>query len=215
MAYTYNPGIFNVPDISWAKKVILTPEDSSTEARWQLETPYVADLISQNIPINFDTIILDYGCGIGRMAKELIARHQCYVIGVDISTNMLQLAYHYVQSDRFCGCSPIMLDALIERGQRFDAAISIWVLQHCLTPAVDIARLKRSLKPDGGLFVLNNIWRAVPTVERGWANDGLDIKKMLAEQFAPIKEGRLPADKITKSMLDIHYWAALLNKNGA
>ena len=212
MAYTYNPGIFNVADISQAKKVILTPEDSSTETRWQVETPYVADLISQKIKIGPNSILLDYGCGIGRLAKELIARHQCFVIGVDISANMLQLAYHYVQSDRFCGCSPTMLDALTQRGHQFDAAISIWVLQHCLRPAQDVARLQQSLRPDAPLFVLNNVWRAVPTIEHAWANDGIDIKKLLSEHFTLSQEGRLPADKIAELMLDIHFWATFVNK---
>ena len=94
---------------------------------------------------------------------------------------------------------------VIERGHRFDAAISIWVLQHCLRPALDVARLRQSLRPDAPIFVLNNIWRAVPTVEHGWANDGIDIKKMLSEHFTPSQEGRLPADKIANSMLDLHF----------
>ena len=44
---TYNPAIFDVPDIATAKRIILTPEGVPTELRWQVETPYVAELIAQ------------------------------------------------------------------------------------------------------------------------------------------------------------------------
>lgn len=212
MVYTYNPGVFNVADETQAKHIILTPEGSTTDLRWSIETPYVADLISQNIAITPNTIFLDYGCGIGRMAKELINRHGCFVVGVDISMRMLELAYHYVQSDRFCACSPTMLDTLVQRGLRFDAAISIWVLQHCLKPDADIARIQQSLSPDARIFILNNIWRAVPTAEKAWVNDGIDIKAMLAKKFALLQDGRLPADKTTESLAQIHFWAAFANQ---
>ena len=212
---TYNPGVFDAADMTAAKNIILTPEGSTTEQRWAIETPYVADLIGQAITITPDTVLLDYGCGIGRMAKELINRHQCSVVGVDISQKMLDLAHQYVQSDRFSTCSPDMLDGMIEQGKRFDGAFSIWVLQHCLTPAVDVARIRRSLKPNAGLFILNNMWRAVPTVEKAWANDGIDIRKMLLENFTLIREGRLPPEKTTESMSHIHFWAALSNQKPA
>ena len=189
MALTYNPSVYNASDLVQAKQIILTPEGSTTEARWLTETPYVAELINQTIPLTSDTVLLDYGCGIGRLAKELINRYRCIVIGVDANAKMLELSYQYVQSDRFCACSPTMLDALIEGGFRFDAAISIWVLQHCLKPAIDIERIQRSLKIGAGLFVLNNIYRAVPTVERSWTNDGIDIKTILASAFTPTQRG--------------------------
>jgi hypothetical protein len=46
MLLTYRPDVFDVNDIAQAKRVILTAEEgSTTEERWQTETPYVADLI--------------------------------------------------------------------------------------------------------------------------------------------------------------------------
>jgi 2-polyprenyl-3-methyl-5-hydroxy-6-metoxy-1,4-benzoquinol methylase len=60
-------------------------DPTSTEERWQVETPYVADLIGHALPtIRPGDLLLDYGCGVGRIAKELIARHRCRVVGVDI-----------------------------------------------------------------------------------------------------------------------------------
>ena len=208
MQATYDPRVFFVNDIPSAMRIILTPEGTTTENRWRIETPYVADLIAKSIEITADTILIDYGCGIGRLAKELIARHGCRVIGVDISPSMRALAVIYVQSDRFSCCAPTMLDALIDRGFRSDAAISVWVLQHCADPAEDVTRLRRVIKPQGRLFVLNNDLRAVPTVERGWFNDGIDIKTMLSSEFALIESDRPMLDRTSKPIARTTFWAS-------
>jgi len=101
MKLTYNPGVFNVNSIPAAMSIILTAEDSTTEARWRTETPYLADLINKHFELSANSLLLDYGCGIGRMAKELIGRYGCRVVGVDISPSMRSLAPMYVASDRF------------------------------------------------------------------------------------------------------------------
>jgi 2-polyprenyl-3-methyl-5-hydroxy-6-metoxy-1,4-benzoquinol methylase len=207
MPLAYYPHVFHVKDIQQAMGIILTPEGSTTEERWQTETPYVANLIHDALAITSETIIVDYGCGIGRMAKELIARHGCRVVGVDISPSMRALAVVYVQSDRFFACSPLMLDAMTDRGFRFDAGISIWVLQHCYQPQDDVARIRKAIKADGRLFILNNIYRAVPTAQNNefkWTNDGIDLKTMLVREFELEKEGNLPRDKFPG--LDLTFW---------
>jgi SAM-dependent methyltransferase len=195
MQPTYFPGIFNVKDLAQAMRIILTSEGSYTsDERWKNKTPYVANLIGDALAITNETIILYHGCGIGRMARKLINRHNCRVVAVDISLNMRALAVVYVGSDRFCACPPSMLDHIINRGLRFDAAISVWVLQHCSRPGDDVARIRNSLTPDGRLFVLNNLHRAVAPVESNkfkWFNDGADIKSMLSREFELDKAGDL------------------------
>jgi SAM-dependent methyltransferase len=205
---TYNPAVFDVSDISGAMRIILTPEGVPTEQRWRVETPYVADLIAKCVAPTPQMLLVDYGCGIGRLAKELIARHRCRVIGVDISASMRALAVNYVQSERFFTCAPPMLDVLIDRGLTVDAAISIWVLQHCVFPSEDVTRLKRVLKAGGGLFILNNDDRAVPTVERGWVSDGLDIKALLSQEFVLQDEGRPVREQTSDSIAELTYWAS-------
>src|SRR5689334_12801396 len=100
MALTYDQTAFHVRDIPEAMRLILTAEDTTTEERWRIETPHVVDLIGRAIDIKPSSVILDYGCGIGRIAKELIARYGCHVIGVDISPGMRVLSIIYVQSDQ-------------------------------------------------------------------------------------------------------------------
>jgi len=85
-----------------------------------------------------------------------------------------------------------MLDGLVERGTTFDAAITIWVLQHCLNPGQDLSRIKRALPPQGKLFVMNNIHPAVPTREAGWANDGIDLRLELGREFTLLADGTQP-----------------------
>jgi SAM-dependent methyltransferase len=208
MALTYNPEIFSVPDLLHAKKIILTAESSSTEERWKTETPMLAGLIAAHNKIGPDTVVLDYGCGIGRMAKELIAKHGCRVIGVDISPSMRALSVEYVNSDNFFACPSAMLKVLIDGGLRVDLAISIWVLQHCLAPATDIGYLRDALKPGGGLFVVNNIHRAVPTKEAGWASDGIDIKGTLARIFSLQSEQTLVSPDVPSTLSGTTFWAA-------
>jgi SAM-dependent methyltransferase len=208
MALTYNPEIFSVPNLSQAKNIILTAESSTTEERWKTETPMLAALIAANSKIGPDTVVLDYGCGIGRMTKELIARHGCRVIGVDISPSMRALSVEYVNSDSFFACPPAMLKVLIDGGLRVDLAISIWVLQHCLSPGIDIGYLRDALKPGGGLFVVNNIHRAVPTKEAGWASDGIDIKGTLARIFSLQSEQTFVSPDVPSTLSGSSFWAA-------
>jgi SAM-dependent methyltransferase len=206
---TYFPEVFDAPDVRHARGIILTPEAATTDFRWETETPFIGDLAARWLAPAPETLVVDYGCGIGRMAKELIDRHQCSVIGVDISADMRRMAGEYVGSDRFLACSPQTFDLMVARGLRCDAAISVWVLQHCLKPAEDIARIGRALRPGAGVFIVNNVNRAVPTRELGWANDGIDIKALLAQHFEPLASEAMPREIVTESLAGITWWAAL------
>ena len=208
MQATYDPRVFNVNDIAQAMAIIMTPEGSTTADRWENETPYLADLIAEEFSITADSLLLDYGCGIGRMSHELIKRHNCRIVGVDISPSMRALSVVYTRTDRFMSCSHEMLEGLVARGLRFDAALAIWVLQHCATPAQDMARIRAALKPGGDLYAVNGNVRSIPTTEMGWVNDGLDIRSMLAAEFELVRDGRLARERTTDIIADGTFWAA-------
>jgi len=196
---TYSPAIFNVGTMEQAKRIILTPEEATTEQRWEKETPYLLSLIEQSIALTDESVVLDYGCGIGRMSKALIERFNCRAVGVDISRSMRALAADYVASDRFFACAPEAVEWL---GIGFDAALAVWVLQHCYDPQADIDRISGALKPSGSLFVVNDLRRIVPTREVTWINDGKDIAKMLRIVPQP-----LDADVVGKRIAEASYWA--------
>ena len=92
MSRIYDASVFDVATIEAAKRIILTPENSTTQERWAAETPYLTDLITKHIVLDRDTTVLDYGCGVGRMAKALIDRARCKVVGADFSASMRALA---------------------------------------------------------------------------------------------------------------------------
>ncbi len=207
MRAIYNPKVFDVTDIESAKRIILTPEDATTAERWENETPYLADLLMSVVTLSSSSVLLDYGCGIGRMSKELLERSDCSVIGVDISANMRALAASYVGSDRFLACSPPMLDLLIERGLRVDAVLAVWVLQHCWRPAEDVARIARALDRDGNVFVVNQDVRAVPVRGGAWANDGLKIRDILSAELQLVSENRLDPVRTSPVLAERANWS--------
>lgn len=203
----YNPAVFNVGDIQHAKSIILTKEGArSTEERWRTETPYLMSLIDQHLGISSDSVVLDYGCGIGRMSKALIEKYGCRVVGVDISPSMRALAAAYVSSDKFFSCAPEMLSL----GIKFDEAIAVWVLQHCYQVEDDITRIYKSLNPGSGFFVVNDHNRLVPTkINGGWINDGKDVKEILAKSFFEEVNCELDAEKIGTQIANASYCSVM------
>src|SRR5262252_187833 len=146
---TYYPRVFDVGSEQHAKNIILTPEGGqTTNERWIKETPYLVDLMLETVKLDKESLVLDYGCGIGRLAKELIARTGCHVIGVDISSTMLGHAYGYVNSPNFSAISENMFKWIIsvsDNSLYFDFAYSVWVLQHCLDPEKDLDAISDAL----------------------------------------------------------------------
>src|SRR5215813_620441 len=63
----YFPEVYNVADENSARQIILTNdgEGADTAARWAAETPYLIELFQTTLNLRPDTLLLDYGCGIG------------------------------------------------------------------------------------------------------------------------------------------------------
>lgn len=195
----YEDGCFYPENQEKAKSIILTGENGTpVQERWEKETPYLLELISQNFNLNSDSLVLDYGCGIGRISKEIIAKFGCRVLGVD-NRRMIALSDDYVQSDRWSTCIPEYLPKI---KPQFDLAISVWVLQHCLNAYKSIKEIKDLLKPGGELFLVNSYHRAIPLFYQNqhvWHNDGVDVREILKEEF----EVRIEAQKLDKNFVEM------------
>ena len=179
----YDPKVFTPKDAQEAKLFMLSSEsDINSSERWDKETPVIVDQILENIEINEGSLLLDFGCGIGRVSKELINRTNCKVIGVDIDAKMQALAIDYVDSPNFSACFPEQLDLYAAKGMKIDAAISVWVLQHVFNPEIEIDRIVKLLSANSKFFVLNVKHRCVPT-NKGWASDGVEIDSLLREKL--------------------------------
>ena len=187
----YDPTYFDVGnDMDRAKVVILNSDGKRTpEQRWVDETEYVMKIMADWMPLS-GAAVLDWGCGAGRLAKPLIERHGCAVLGIDISQSMRTLAARYVAQPGFIACDPPSLEVLRRFGVQFDCAIAVWALQHVLNPESDVAAIKDALKPGGRLFILSSRTRFVPAELNGvkdWLDDGFDVKALLVREFVPLR----------------------------
>ena len=212
--YYYNPKIFDTNSIEEAKNIILTKEDGvDTEERWDKETLFLTNSISDFLKINEKMLILDYGCGIGRLSKKLIDKFNCKVIGVDISSSMREKAIKYVNHDNFKVVSPNDLRGMIIDGFKVDAAICLWVLQHCIEPFVDIILIKNVIKKDALFYVLNNKISAVPT-NKGWINNGINLHELLKLEFEELNNDVLPISSSSKKISENTFISFLKNNKG-
>lgn len=224
--FYYYPEIFNVADEQAARAIILTDEGpgADTDTRWAHETPYMAELLATHLRPGPDSLIIDYGCGIGRLAKELIGTCGCHVIGVDISADMRRLSVDYVGSPRFAAVSPESLARMVAAGLRADTALCIWVLQHCFAPAQDIARISSALRDGGKFLVVNMPKRAIPvrqaedfennSKQYGWGTDDIDVRQLLTAAFAVTAEGGIDMTRIPNPADAGGYWMSLAKTAG-
>lgn len=93
--------------------------------------------------------LLDYGCGTGSLCKAALS-HGLRPVGVEPDANACREA-------SACGRYPVYqrLEDLLasEPSIRFDV-ITLWeVIEHLRVPWIDVANLRRILKPDGCLLV--------------------------------------------------------------
>jgi SAM-dependent methyltransferase len=176
---------FDVVTFDQAKNVVLSTDPNDPE-KFDRETDFLIDAIfSQNI-IHSGSTVLDYGCGMGRVSRELVRRFDCRVIGVDISDSMLTFAKLYVANmRRFETCK------LYDRPDTIDVCVSSFVLQHVEDPIEEIQRIHRSLKIGGYLVLLNEPKRWVPVdIDRQnlvvWNDDGVDIIDEVSKRFKKV-----------------------------
>ena len=117
------------PQVSWGKKVL------------------------SRVRLRGDEIVLDAGCGTGRLTAELLeALPRGRVVGVDVSQNMLGSARDYLATQFGARISLVACDLLhLPFDHAFDAIVSTaafhWVLDHDKL----FANLRRALVPEGWL----------------------------------------------------------------
>jgi SAM-dependent methyltransferase len=207
----FNSAIFERKGVEALKAIILTPERGrSTEDRWQRETPYTAGLLVEHLKLAAGDTVVDFGCGIGRLSKELLSRVDVRIVGVDISKSMLAESLGYVDDPRFCPMSYAMfVDLCAKKRLQFTHAFAIYVLQHCERPIEAIEAFRQ-----GGarrVMAINMVQRAMPVASatdhrHPWIDDGISVNDELLRRFpgrAPIK-----LDSATMSLTDMT-WAAV------
>ena len=119
----YSPKIFDARTVEEARAVVLSADETAqVDERWRVETPWFGSLIGHACALGPNARVLDFGCGLGRLAKWLIENIGCRVVGVDISPAMRTLAAEYVASPLFSVVSYDDFRADPTVGGGFDAA---------------------------------------------------------------------------------------------
>lgn len=186
IAAKYAPQIFFQDTIEAARGIILTPEAGlSTDERWERETAWTAERV-----LFEPGLIIDYGCGVGRMSKVMVDRGHP-VIGVDASESMRAMAAQEIpDAGVFTALSTRMLRQLVENGMRASGIIAVWVLQHIPQEELEagvIPLIESALADHGTLWTMERPERFVPATMGdmgfGWFSDGFDVHSLLASRF--------------------------------
>ncbi len=101
--------------------------------------------------------VLEVGCGTG-LLQDLVPRY----IGIDIAVTSSQFMHK-----PFCVSTATSLPFADDS---FDAAWSIWVLEHVPRPDLMLAEMRRVVKPGGSVFVCAGYAVA------GWVSQGIHLR---------------------------------------
>ena len=170
----YIKEVFDVETFEHAKHVVLT-SDPDNPNKFENETNFLTDTIAKQNIISSESIVLDFGCGMGRVSKKLIEKFDCNIVGVDISNSMLTFANIYVSKPRkFKPMNSYNMPNTI------DVCVSTFVLQHVQDPKTEIDIIYNNLKVGGYLVLVNENKRYVPSdVDSNryivWQDDGFDV----------------------------------------
>jgi SAM-dependent methyltransferase len=172
------------------------------EERWKEETPLFKDIIIDQLKGN--EVVLDYGCGVGRLAKELLLElPMLEIVGVDTSAEMRKLAEEYVGSDRFSTKSPEELG-----NDKFDFTYCVYVLQHISPEFIDNA-IKQVAESSDNLLLVNSVARMYASPQ-GFVNDGYDVLGEVAKYFGKAEWAIPPYDLINNPLIRKMFMGSVL-----
>ncbi len=178
----YLSKVFQPLILRQAKDIVLSP-DSTNPHKFEQETEKLVKFIVDNNLISSTDKVLDFGCGMGRISKELIDIIGCNVIGVDFSRHMLSHAIKYVEHfDKFDTTT-------YYQDNDIDIVIASLVLQHVEDPVKEIDNICSVLKPGGLLILINEVTRFVPIgIDNNgfviWKDDGINIIELVSQSLS-------------------------------
>jgi ADP-heptose:LPS heptosyltransferase/SAM-dependent methyltransferase len=160
------------------------------QERWKIETPLFAKAILARLPKQHEGTlnVLDYGCGVGRLAKECLSQKETlWLVGLDASADMLKQAKEYVNDPRFDTILPYQIT------NQYDLIYCVYVLQHA--PAIEIReilqRIYSHLKDDGVFIYCSSDYRmAIRFDGQGFFDDrflGVDLRAEINRFFEQVE----------------------------
>jgi 2-polyprenyl-3-methyl-5-hydroxy-6-metoxy-1,4-benzoquinol methylase len=181
----YIKQVFDATDLEVAKNICLS-KDIRYPNKFEEETQFLINFIKEKKIINSKTRVADFGCGVGRISKEIIETFNCNIVGFDISTHMLLLADQYVENpDRFKAQK--YTKEFVWKKNKFDLFLASFVLQHSEHPERDIDFIYNNLNDEGILILVNEPERLLPVdVKDGyavWYDDKINITELVSKKF--------------------------------
>lgn len=178
---------FDVTTITQAMNVVLSTEVDKPE-KFQKETQYLIDIINNENIITNESTVLDFGCGMGRVSKDIIKKFDCTVLGYDISESMKTFATLYVSNPR-----KFKTISQLPDNNSIDVCLSIFVLQHVENPKQEIENIVNILKPNGHLVLINEDNRFIPSDvdTKGyviWDNDNFNVFTEIEKHLTKVKQ---------------------------
>ncbi len=165
------------------------------ETRWEQETPVFAQAILRHV-MPEDKRLLDYGTGVGRLAKAILERQpNIEILGVDDSPVQLEHARRYVNNPRF---QPILPQ---QCHNQVNLVYCVYVLQHI--PAISLrealSRMHYWLRPGGTFIVCTSYSRMAPRFDNccSFFDDGIlgvAIRAEIERLFEPQGDLFLPEE---------------------
>jgi cyclopropane fatty-acyl-phospholipid synthase-like methyltransferase len=149
---------FDYKSVRKAKAVILWHDD------WERATNATLEVIERLDLVHDGDLVVDYGCGIGRITRSLRQKRSARVLAVDRSPAMRAHARDYLPAaDLESGQVELLSDLDLLQGRpeltgAVDCVLLIEVAQHVPEAILDdlLPRLAALLAPDGRIFALGN-----------------------------------------------------------
>lgn len=195
-----NRATFNIKDFRQGQDMTVGAINGiPTDIRWMTETKVfteiILDLLKKDLDEKKSVSILDFGVGVGRLAKPLIENNnKIHIHGIDQAPEMLTFAKEYVNNnDNFT----TELDVeFLQNNEDFDFAYCIYCLQHLRSDLVKPV-IKKLSEVCPKLLIVNSVTRmALPE----FANDGINILNEL-KQYYNYFEHVIPADLLIKNQV--------------
>jgi 2-polyprenyl-3-methyl-5-hydroxy-6-metoxy-1,4-benzoquinol methylase len=181
----YIKQVFDATNLDMAKNICLSKDDRYPN-KFEEETQFLINFIKERQIINNNTRVGDFGCGVGRVSKEIIDNFNCNVTGFDISQHMLLLAEQYVENPKKFRAQKYKKNyEWIKKS--FDVFIASFVLQHSEHPAEDVDFIHKNLSKGGILILINEPERLLPIdIKNGyavWYDDKINIIELVSKKF--------------------------------
>lgn len=196
-----NPRRFDWDNIDDAKKSILWYDD------WDEATENTIELMQKMGVIKAESLVVDWGCGVGRIASKLVERYRnVTVLAVDCSIKMLRHALSYIKPQYLRKIVLVTDEFILSHTNLFencaDLVIFIEAFQHIPEPVLDqmLPRIEKLLKKNGELFVFGN-----RQLEIGYKDKAPSTVEEVIKRYFELEKSQVPFQRYAVNVTNLLY----------